>query len=135
MSQIQIVSLEPIERVKLARHDRRPYALDFIERIFTDFTEIHGDRKFGDDPAIVAGFANFRGKPVAIVAHQKGRDLKERQARNFGMPSALVTKTGIMADRIKHHGLKNTLESVPINDFPGLSSSQTFSFDRIFHIR
>lgn len=86
MSQLQIVTLEAIERVKLARHDRRPYALDFIERIFTDFVEIHGDRKFGDDPAIVAGFANFRGKPVAIVAHQKGRDLKERQVRNFGMP-------------------------------------------------
>ncbi len=86
MNQSQIVSLEPIDRVKLARHDRRPYALDFIERIFTDFVEILGDRKFGDDPAIVAGFASFRGKPVAIVAHQKGRDLKERQMRNFGMP-------------------------------------------------
>ncbi len=86
MTQLQIVSVEPIERVKLARHDRRPYALDFIQRIFTDFVEIHGDRKFGDDSAIVTGLANFRGKPVAIIAHQKGRDLKERQSRNFGMP-------------------------------------------------
>lgn len=90
MIQVQIEKtsekLEAFERVKLARHDRRPYALDFIERIFTDFVEIHGDRKFGDDPAIVAGLANFRGRPVAIVAHQKGRDLKERQTRNFGMP-------------------------------------------------
>lgn len=86
MSQVQLQTTEAIDRVKLARHDKRPYALDFIERMFTDFVEIHGDRKFGDDPAIVAGLANFRGQPVAIVAHQKGRDLKERQVRNFGMP-------------------------------------------------
>jgi acetyl-CoA carboxylase carboxyl transferase subunit alpha len=79
-------AVEPIERVKLARHDRRPYTLDFIQRIFTNFSEIHGDRKFGDDPAIVAGFANFHGRPVAIIGHQKGRDIKERQIRNFGMP-------------------------------------------------
>jgi acetyl-CoA carboxylase carboxyl transferase subunit alpha len=86
MTQVQLQTTEAIERVKLARHDKRPYALDFIERLFTDFVEIHGDRKYGDDPAIVAGLANFRGQPVAIVAHQKGRDLKERQTRNFGMP-------------------------------------------------
>lgn len=86
MSQTQLQTTEAIDRVKLARHDKRPYALDFIERLFTDFVEIHGDRKYGDDPAIVAGLANFRGQPVAIVAHQKGRDLKERQVRNFGMP-------------------------------------------------
>lgn len=86
MSQLQNLQLEPFDRVKLARHDRRPYALDLIERIFTDFVEVHGDRKFGDDPAIVAGLANFQGVPVAIVAHQKGRDIKERQTRNFGMP-------------------------------------------------
>jgi acetyl-CoA carboxylase carboxyl transferase subunit alpha len=86
MSQLHLQSIEPIERVKLARHDRRPYTLDFIQRIFTDFSEIHGDRKYGDDPAIMAGFANFHGKPVAIIGHQKGRDIKERQMRNFGMP-------------------------------------------------
>lgn len=86
MSQPNLQSIEPIERVKLARHDRRPYTLDFIQRIFTDFSEIHGDRKYGDDPAIIAGFANFHGKPVAVIGHQKGRDIKERQMRNFGMP-------------------------------------------------
>lgn len=86
MTPLQVVTTEAIERVKLARHDRRPYALDFIQRIFTDFVEVHGDRKFGDDPAIVTGLATFRGKQVVIVAHQKGRDLKERQTRNFGMP-------------------------------------------------
>lgn len=75
-----------IERVQLARHERRPYAQDFIERIFTDFCEMHGDRKFKDDPAIIAGLATFQGRPVAVVAQQKGRDMKERQIRNFGMP-------------------------------------------------
>jgi acetyl-CoA carboxylase carboxyl transferase subunit alpha len=75
-----------IERVQLARHDRRPYAKDFIGRIFTDFCEIHGDRNFRDDPAIVCGAAKFQGRPVVVIAHQKGRDVRERQARNFGMP-------------------------------------------------
>lgn len=77
---------QAIERVQLARHDRRPYALDFISRIFTDFCEIHGDRKFRDDPAIVCGVARFQDRPVVVIAHQKGRDVRERQARNFGMP-------------------------------------------------
>src|SRR5437773_9057511 len=74
------------ERVQLARHPERPYTLDFIERLFEDFTEIHGDRRFADDPAIVSGFARFHGMPVLIVGQQKGRDTKQRQYRNFGMP-------------------------------------------------
>lgn len=77
---------QPMERVQLARHDRRPYALDYIERIFTDFRELHGDRGFRDDPAIVGGMAKLDGRPIMIIAHQKGRHLRERQARNFGMP-------------------------------------------------
>lgn len=82
----QEYSLDPMARVQLARHDRRPYALDFIQRLFTDFQELHGDRGFRDDPAIVSGLAKFQGAPVVIVAHQKGRDMKERQLRSFGMP-------------------------------------------------
>jgi acetyl-CoA carboxylase carboxyl transferase subunit alpha len=73
-------------RVQLARHPDRPYTLDFIERLFEDFVEIHGDRRFADDPAIVCGFARFHGMPVAVVGHQKGRDTKQRRMRNFGMP-------------------------------------------------
>jgi acetyl-CoA carboxylase carboxyl transferase subunit alpha len=73
-------------RVQLARHPKRPHALDYIERLFTDFQEIHGDRAFGDDPAIVAGLAQFEKRPVAIVAEQKGRDTKQKLFRNFGMP-------------------------------------------------
>jgi len=74
------------QRVQLARHPKRPHALDYIERLFTDFQEIHGDRSFGDDPAIVAGLAQFEKRPVAIVAEQKGRDTKQKLFRNFGMP-------------------------------------------------
>src|SRR5918995_6389699 len=74
------------ERVQLARHSDRPYTLDLIERLFEDFTELHGDKRFGEDPAIVAGYARFHGLPVVVVGHQKGRDTKQRSYRNFGMP-------------------------------------------------
>src|SRR5258706_8105298 len=73
------------DRVKLARHPDRPYALDYIERLFEDFVELHGDRRFADDPAIVTGFARFHGLPVVIIGQQKGRDTKQRGYRNFGM--------------------------------------------------
>jgi acetyl-CoA carboxylase carboxyl transferase subunit alpha len=73
------------DRVKLARHPDRPYSLDFIERLFEDFVELHGDRRFADDPAIVCGFARFHGLPVVIIGQQKGRDTKQRGYRNFGM--------------------------------------------------
>jgi acetyl-CoA carboxylase carboxyl transferase subunit alpha len=74
------------ERVLLARHADRPYTLDLIERLFEDFVELHGDKRFGEDPAIVCGFARFHGLPVIVVGHQKGRDTKQRSFRNFGMP-------------------------------------------------
>lgn len=74
------------ERVQLARHSDRPYTLDFIERLFEDFTELHGDKRFAEDPAIVCGLARFHGLPVVVVGHQKGRDTKQRSYRNFGMP-------------------------------------------------
>src|ERR1044072_4008592 len=89
-----------MERVQLARHPERPYTLDFIERLFEDFTEIHGDRRFADDPAVVCGFANFHGLPVLIVGHQKGRDTKQRQFRNFGMPKPEGYRKAIRAMKI-----------------------------------
>src|SRR5437762_7079970 len=73
-------------RVQLARHAKRPHSLDYIERLVTDFQEIHGDRLFGDDAAIVAGMGQFEGRPVMLVAEQKGRDTKQKLFRNFGMP-------------------------------------------------
>ena len=74
------------QRVQISRHPHRPYALDYIERMLTDFTELHGDRYFGDDRAIVGGPARLDGEPIMVVGIQNGRDVKERQLRNFGMP-------------------------------------------------
>ena len=71
---------------QLARHPQRPYTLDYIQGLFSDFQELHGDRAFADDPAIVGGLAKFEGQTVMVIGHQKGRDVKERQYRNFGMP-------------------------------------------------
>lgn len=71
---------------QVARHPQRPYTLDYIQGLFTDFEELHGDRAFSDDPAIVGGMGRFEGIPVMVIGHQKGRDVKERQYRNFGMP-------------------------------------------------
>jgi acetyl-CoA carboxylase carboxyl transferase subunit alpha len=71
---------------QLARHPQRPYMLDYIERIFTDFQELHGDRNFGDDAAMVGGLARLEGRPVMVIGQQKGRDTKEKLLRNFGMP-------------------------------------------------
>src|SRR5512141_586102 len=79
-------SLTPWQKTLVARHPARPYTLDYIQALTTDFVELHGDRKFADDAAVVAGLANFRGRPVAVVGHQKGRDTKEKVRRNFGMP-------------------------------------------------
>jgi acetyl-CoA carboxylase carboxyl transferase subunit alpha len=78
--------LGPWQRAQIARHPQRPYTLDFIGLLFTDFVELHGDRGCGDDKAIVAGLAKFHGRPVAVVGHQKGRDTKQRLLRNFGQP-------------------------------------------------
>ena len=74
------------ERVKLARHPERPYTMDLVEKLFSDFEELHGDRRFSDDPAIVCGCAKFGDLPVAVIGQQKGRDTKQRRFRNFGMP-------------------------------------------------
>jgi acetyl-CoA carboxylase carboxyl transferase subunit alpha len=71
---------------QVARHPARPYTLDYIQRLFTDFEELHGDRAFADDPAIVGGLARFSGQSVVVIGHQKGRDTKEKIHRNFGMP-------------------------------------------------
>jgi acetyl-CoA carboxylase carboxyl transferase subunit alpha len=79
-------SLTPWQKALVARHPARPYALDYIQALTTDFVELHGDRRFAEDAAIVAGFAMFRRRPVAVVGHQKGRDTKEKIRRNFGMP-------------------------------------------------
>jgi acetyl-CoA carboxylase carboxyl transferase subunit alpha len=79
-------NLTPWQISQVARHPQRPYTLDYISNIFTDFHELHGDRSYSDDPAIVGGLATFNGQSIMVIGHQKGRDTKDRQYRNFGMP-------------------------------------------------
>ncbi|RMX02578.1 acetyl-CoA carboxylase carboxyltransferase subunit alpha [Corticibacter populi] len=78
-------NLTPWQTTKVARHPDRPYTLDYVRALFTDFTELHGDRHFADDASIVGGLARFEGRPCVVIGHQKGRDTKERARRNFGM--------------------------------------------------
>src|SRR5262249_32616249 len=78
--------LSPWQKVQLSRHPNRPYTLDYIEHLFTDFQELHGDRVFGDDAAIVSGLAKHHGRSVGVIGHQKGRGAKDNVKRNFGMP-------------------------------------------------
>lgn len=79
-------SIKPWDRVQLARHPERPTALEYIEALFEDFMEMHGDRLYGDDHAIVGGIASYKGNPVTVIGHQRGKDTKENIKRNFGMP-------------------------------------------------
>ncbi len=111
--------------VELARHQDRPYTLDYVERMCDDFVELRGDRSLADDPAIVAGLARFRGRTVALVGHQKGRDIRERTHRNFGMPNPEGYRKGIrimeLADR---HGFPVvTLVDTP-GAYPGVTAEQ-----------
>ena len=77
--------LTPWQTSLVARHPHRPYMLDYVQMVFTDFHELHGDRAYADDPSIVGGLARLAGQPVVVIGHQKGRDTKERMMRNFGM--------------------------------------------------
>lgn len=86
LKQDTFANLSPIERVQVARHPRRPYTLDYLEMVFTDFVEMHGDRQFRDDASMVCGWARLDGEPVMVIGQQKGRDMKENLLRNFGMP-------------------------------------------------
>jgi len=79
-------ALSPMQRVQLARHQERPFTLDYVRLLFEDWFELHGDRKFGEDPSIVGGWARFNGRSVMVIGHQKGRDMKENLHRNFGSP-------------------------------------------------
>jgi acetyl-CoA carboxylase carboxyl transferase subunit alpha len=103
-------------RVLLARHPQRPYTLDYIQSLFTDFTELHGDRRFADDPALVAGFARFEGRPVMVVGHQKGRDTKQKLMRNFGMTNPEGYRKAL---RLMQLAAKFSLPIITLVDTPG----------------
>jgi len=101
---------------QVARHPQRPYTLDYINGMFTDFEELHGDRAFADDPAIVGGIARFEDKPVMVIGHQKGRDVKERQYRNFGMPRPEGYRKALRLYRLAE---KFKLPIITLIDTPG----------------
>lgn len=103
-------------RVLLARHPQRPYTLDYIQMLFTEFTELHGDRRFGDDGAMVGGFARFNGQPVMVVGHQKGRDTKQKLHRNFGMTNPEGYRK---AFRLMQLAAKFNLPVITFVDTPG----------------
>jgi acetyl-CoA carboxylase carboxyl transferase subunit alpha len=128
--QIEQIAVEPSadevwHSVDLARHQDRPYTLDYVERMCDDFVELRGDRTFADDPAIVAGLARFRGRTVAVVGHQKGRDIRERTHRNFGMPYPEGYRKAMrVMDLADRHGYPIlTLVDTP-GAYPGLTAEQ-----------
>jgi acetyl-CoA carboxylase carboxyl transferase subunit alpha len=112
-------------RIELARHPQRPYTLDYVERIFTDWSEIHGDRNFGDDPAIVCGMARFHGDEVLVIGHQKARETKQKIYRNFGMPNPEGYRKAL---RIMHVAEKFSRPVITLVDttgaYPGLGAEE-----------
>ena len=108
--------LTPMQRVLVARHPRRPYTLDYLSSIFTDFIELHGDRLFRDDPAIVGGWARLAGQSVMVIGHQKGRDTKENLRRNFGMPHPEGYRKAL---RLMHLAARFEAPIVTLIDTPG----------------
>jgi acetyl-CoA carboxylase carboxyl transferase subunit alpha len=128
--QIERIAAEPSaedvwQAVELARHQDRPYTLDYVERILEDFVEFHGDRAFADDPAVVAGLGRFDGRTVALVGHQKGRDIQERTARNFGMtyPEGYRKAMRVMELADRHRFPVITLVDTP-GAYPGVTAEQ-----------
>ncbi|HEY4100317.1 MAG TPA: acetyl-CoA carboxylase carboxyltransferase subunit alpha [Gemmatimonadales bacterium] len=118
-------NLTPMQRVQVARHPRRPYTLDYLSSIFTDFIELHGDRLFRDDPAIVGGWARINRQSVMVIGHQKGRDTKENIKRNFGMPHPEGYRKALrlMQAAARFHAPIITLIDTP-GAYPGLGAEE-----------
>jgi acetyl-CoA carboxylase carboxyl transferase subunit alpha len=112
-------------KTELARHPQRPYFLDYVEKIFTDFSEIHGDRRFADDPAMVCGMARFHGEEVLLVGTQKGRDTKQKVFRNFGLPNPEGYRKALRAMRIAEKFSRPILTFVDVTGAnPGLGAEE-----------
>src|SRR5438876_11475524 len=118
-------SLTPMQRVQVARHPKRPYTLDYLRTVFTDFVELHGDRLYRDDPAIVGGWARLDGASVMVIGHQKGRDTKENLRRNFGMahPEGYRKALRLMRLAEKFGAPVVTLVDTP-GAYPGLGAEE-----------
>jgi acetyl-CoA carboxylase carboxyl transferase subunit alpha len=117
--------LTPWQKTLVARHAKRPYTLDYVRYLVDGFVEIHGDRRFSDDPAIIAGFGTFRGRAVVVIGHQKGRDTKEKIYRNFGMPRPEGYRKALRAMKLaeKYHRPILTLIDTP-GAYPGIGAEE-----------
>jgi acetyl-CoA carboxylase carboxyl transferase subunit alpha len=126
--------LDAWQKTELARHPQRPYTLDYVERLFTDWSEIHGDRAFGDDPAIVCGMARFHGSDVLVVGHQKARDTKQKVYRNFGMPNPEGYRKALRVMRLaeKYGRPIFTFVDTP-GAYPGLGAEERGQAEAIAH--
>src|SRR5271167_2447343 len=126
--------LTPWERTEMARHPMRPYPLDYIERIFPDFSEIHGDRGFADDAAMVCGMARFQGREVAVLGTQKGRDTKQRIYRNFGQPNPEGYRKALRAMRFAEKWQRPVIALIDIvGAYPGLGAEERGQAEAIAH--
>jgi len=114
-----------MQRTELARHMQRPHMLDYIERIFTDWSEIHGDRRFGDDPAMVCGLARFHGDEVMVIGTEKGRDTKQRMSRNFGLPNPEGYRKAVRAMKIAEKFSRPVISLVDVTGAnPGVGAEE-----------
>ncbi len=117
--------LTPWQKTLVARHPRRPFTLDYIRYLVEGFVEIHGDRRYADDPAIVAGFGSFRGRPVLVIGHQKGRDTKEKIVRNFGMPRPEGYRKALRAMRLAEKFRRPILTFIDTpGAYPGIGAEE-----------
>jgi acetyl-CoA carboxylase carboxyl transferase subunit alpha len=117
--------LTPWQKAQISRHPNRPYTLDYIEAMLTDFTEMHGDRAFADDPAIVCGMARLDGMPVVVIGHQKGRTTKEKISRNFGMPNPEGYRKALRAMRFAEKFKKPLITFIDTpGAYPGIGAEE-----------
>lgn len=130
-------NLTPWQKTLVARHPLRPYTLDYVGALCEDFTEVHGDRRFGDDPAMVCGFGTFRGRAVAVIGHQKGRDTKQKIFRNFGMPKPEGYRKALRVMRLAEKFGRPVLTFVDTpGAYPGLDAEERGQAEAIaFNLR
>jgi acetyl-CoA carboxylase carboxyl transferase subunit alpha len=127
-------SLTPWQKTLVARHARRPYTLDYVQSMIEGFVELHGDRRYADDPAIVCGFGGFRGRPVMVIGHQKGRDTKEKILRNFGMPRPEGYRKALRAMRIAEKYGRPILTFIDTpGAYPGIGAEERGQAEAIAH--
>jgi acetyl-CoA carboxylase carboxyl transferase subunit alpha len=127
-------SLTPWQKTLVARHPARPYFLDYINGLFTEFGELHGDRRFADDPALVCGFAFYKDRPVAVIGHQKGRDTKQKVYRNFGMPKPEGYRKALRIMKLAEKFSRPIITFVDTpGAYPGLDAEERGQAEAIAH--